>query len=309
MGDSEHATFLYNQAVTARQEERYSDATEIFEMLVGIYPYNPQLLIGLARSYEDEDKTGKAIEVWEELCKLDPKNSDYAYELALSYRYRGWRRKAIDRLEYIVTLDPDYVDPWLELIDCYEEADEKGKVKLLTRMALDAIKEKSTESIRLYASAFELYIYDLEKDKAEDCLRAIADILENTDQPCSEACSDSIIEVADTINILKISEFIPYLRRIIAALSDQDELRMLVAEKLAPSEISAIEDEEYALSVQGFEPKIMKADDTDPRSPDHDQQDEQDEKQEPYRREGPKIGRNDPCPCGSGKKYKKCCGA
>ena len=27
------------------------------------------------------------------------------------------------------------------------------------------------------------------------------------------------------------------------------------------------------------------------------------------RRETPKIGRNDPCPCGSGKKYKKCCGA
>ena len=27
-----------------------------------------------------------------------------------------------------------------------------------------------------------------------------------------------------------------------------------------------------------------------------------------YRRETPKTGRNDPCPCGSGKKYKKCCG-
>jgi len=27
----------------------------------------------------------------------------------------------------------------------------------------------------------------------------------------------------------------------------------------------------------------------------------------PYRAE-PKVGRNDPCPCGSGKKYKKCCG-
>ena len=24
---------------------------------------------------------------------------------------------------------------------------------------------------------------------------------------------------------------------------------------------------------------------------------------------GPKVGRNDPCPCGSGKKYKHCCGA
>ena len=28
----------------------------------------------------------------------------------------------------------------------------------------------------------------------------------------------------------------------------------------------------------------------------------------PYQRETPKVGRNDPCPCGSGKKYKKCCG-
>ena len=28
---------------------------------------------------------------------------------------------------------------------------------------------------------------------------------------------------------------------------------------------------------------------------------------EPYRREEPKVGRNDACPCGSGKKFKKCC--
>jgi preprotein translocase subunit SecA len=32
------------------------------------------------------------------------------------------------------------------------------------------------------------------------------------------------------------------------------------------------------------------------------------EKQRPVVREGVKVGRNDPCPCGSGKKYKKCCG-
>jgi len=28
---------------------------------------------------------------------------------------------------------------------------------------------------------------------------------------------------------------------------------------------------------------------------------------EQFVRAAPKIGRNDPCPCGSGKKYKKCC--
>ncbi|MGD2126597.1 MAG: preprotein translocase subunit SecA [Desulfobacteraceae bacterium] len=33
------------------------------------------------------------------------------------------------------------------------------------------------------------------------------------------------------------------------------------------------------------------------------------DKPETVRREGKKIGRNAPCPCGSGKKYKKCCGA
>ena len=30
---------------------------------------------------------------------------------------------------------------------------------------------------------------------------------------------------------------------------------------------------------------------------------------EPIRNRGTRVGRNDPCPCGSGKKYKKCCGA
>ena len=28
----------------------------------------------------------------------------------------------------------------------------------------------------------------------------------------------------------------------------------------------------------------------------------------PVVRDQPKVGRNDPCPCGNGKKYKKCCG-
>jgi preprotein translocase subunit SecA len=30
---------------------------------------------------------------------------------------------------------------------------------------------------------------------------------------------------------------------------------------------------------------------------------------QPARRNEPKVGRNDPCPCGSGKKFKKCHGA
>ena len=33
----------------------------------------------------------------------------------------------------------------------------------------------------------------------------------------------------------------------------------------------------------------------------------QGKKPQTYRRTEEKVGRNDPCPCGSGKKYKNCC--
>ena len=33
----------------------------------------------------------------------------------------------------------------------------------------------------------------------------------------------------------------------------------------------------------------------------------QDQKVDPIRNRQPKVGRNDPCPCGSGKQYKNCC--
>ena len=36
---------------------------------------------------------------------------------------------------------------------------------------------------------------------------------------------------------------------------------------------------------------------------------DEDEPLQPVRRDQPKVGRNDPCPCGSGKKYKHCHGA
>jgi preprotein translocase subunit SecA len=38
------------------------------------------------------------------------------------------------------------------------------------------------------------------------------------------------------------------------------------------------------------------------------QEQQEPDKAQPVRREADKVGRNDPCPCGSGKKYKKCHG-
>ena len=35
---------------------------------------------------------------------------------------------------------------------------------------------------------------------------------------------------------------------------------------------------------------------------------EEETSKKPVKRHDKKVGRNDPCPCGSGKKYKRCCG-
>jgi len=47
------------------------------------------------------------------------------------------------------------------------------------------------------------------------------------------------------------------------------------------------------------------AEDTPESAP---REDRKAEPAKPFVREGEKVGRNDPCPCGSGKKYKQCHG-
>jgi preprotein translocase subunit SecA len=75
--------------------------------------------------------------------------------------------------------------------------------------------------------------------------------------------------------------------------------------------ISKVKDEtvEMLFKIQISEPEVIA---------DYRQQDDQDmifssgeepETKKPVKRDGKKVGRNAPCPCGSGKKYKKCCGA
>ena len=58
---------------------------------------------------------------------------------------------------------------------------------------------------------------------------------------------------------------------------------------------------------KGFFTKL-KEEITDYTTPPKEEDVEMPQKGKPLVREQPKIGRNDPCPCGSGKKYKKCCG-
>lgn len=71
---------------------------------------------------------------------------------------------------------------------------------------------------------------------------------------------------------------------------------------------------QLAVIMEGFENESFGADDDEYFDVsnvhlfgDRDEEEYEPTYQEPLKREGPKIGRNAPCPCGSGKKYKHCC--
>ncbi|MDD5218778.1 MAG: SEC-C metal-binding domain-containing protein, partial [Candidatus Omnitrophica bacterium] len=71
---------------------------------------------------------------------------------------------------------------------------------------------------------------------------------------------------------------------------------------LATAQMGGTEGQRRPGSRGGKGPSLLNPDEPGPSgSPD--------QKPEPQRRQTPKVGRNDPCPCGSGKKYKKCHGA
>jgi HEAT repeat protein len=84
-----------------------------------------------------------------------------------------------------------------------------------------------------------------------------------------------------------------------------DELAGGLSEEESHLVMSAIN---ARLQKQGYEPAFVPEEDDDCGDPDcaHHHRQEHEAAPQPARVE--KIGRNDPCPCGSGKKYKKCCG-
>jgi hypothetical protein len=75
-----------------------------------------------------------------------------------------------------------------------------------------------------------------------------------------------------------------------AAFSERDEPKPAVTEPVFP--------EKTNVSSSGSSPSSGTAADLEDYAP-----------PEPVRNENRRVGRNDPCPCGSGKKFKKCCGS
>ncbi len=82
----------------------------------------------------------------------------------------------------------------------------------------------------------------------------------------------------------------------------QEVVSILAKVQIRTEEMDELEQQQHAPTEMNFEHADVSAMQTDA------EQEQEEEKHQPYVRQDQKIGRNDPCYCGSGKKYKQCHG-
>jgi curved DNA-binding protein CbpA len=194
-----------------------------------------------------------------------------------------------------ITMEMNASEGILEVMHCIVTADLLEFFPYIQEIA-DLLPEKSEEFLELYTLLHQIY-----------------DIAHIQEKGFSDLFHDLLITQA------------------LKSQSDRDREQQLVMEWIILSEQNAYRSQLarlkkeyphlYALHANFFDEaqhtlnpeKMMRdrdrqMDKLKARHPDWKDEDKEEERAEPVRRSTPKVGRNDPCPCGSGKKYKFCHG-
>ncbi|RMD83601.1 MAG: preprotein translocase subunit SecA, partial [Lentisphaerae bacterium] len=181
---------------------------------------------------------------------------------------------------------------YLDFIKLYEE-DDPDFVKYFERqLLLNAIDENWQEhidamdqmrqSVRLQGFAQRDPLIEYKKE----AFALFQNLVIRIDEQVAESLFKSVSAVAEQ-------------RRELEKLFQQEELMHEVLGQFGERDSQAIEIPEGMEVVEGPDGNLYLVQTEQEQAPPP--------PQEPYRNTGPVIGRNDPCPCGSGKKYKRCC--
>ena len=178
----------------------------------------------------------------------------------------------------------------IDMAECYEFM---PRIKEMTDNLPD-ISEKLAESIMDVETNAEIAAID---ESLPEVLHSIIDLLID-DCDCEE-CKRDIIALECSI----LADYNGYSPELIRLAKEHPRVYAMHS-KFFDEAVSGVDRDRLLrarlkiLSDSDLEPILMRADGS-----------EINPVVETYRREGRKIGRNEQCPCGSGKKYKKCCGA
>ena len=177
----------------------------------------------------------------------------------------------------------------IDMAECYEFM---PRVKEMAE-SLSCISVDLAKSINSVEESAGLAVID---DEFPD---VIYDIILNLKEGCDcDECKKGLISLECSI-LADLDGYLPYLIR----LSEEHPKLYALHGQFFDEAVSGVDRDKQInkrfriLADDEIEPILIRADGS-----------EINPVVETYRREGRKIGRNEMCPCGSGKKYKKCCG-
>jgi Flp pilus assembly protein TadD len=326
-------------AWSLKAEGKSGKAAEAWESLCKQEPDNLEYAIQLARSYSERSWRKKAIAQYRRALEIDRTNADCWSEMIHCLvegdeegEARKVCREALEAAGENCGYIPLYIHAFLLLVKDDRDSAEGYLQKILALMRT----AKTTDEMNLHDALWEMLhtIMDEQMMSLFPYIQEMTDMLSHKDKKFLNFLEES--KRVYTLESLTEKGFSDLLHDLFVTLlwesdSDEDRRQQLVMEWIILSEQSVYRPQLarlkkefpdlYALHKDFFDEamrtrnpeKMMnerdkKLNKLKARNPEL-KDDDDEEKLEPLRRTAPKVGRNDPCPCGSGKKYKKCCGA
>jgi Flp pilus assembly protein TadD len=331
-------------AWSLKAEGKCGKAAEVWESLCNQEPDNPEYAFELAKAYIYRGWRKKATAQFRRALEIDSGNAGCWCDLIQNLTFtngveeaRNVCREALETLgegcEYI----PIYIHALLLLL--VKDKDDKNSAEgYLQRIVALMRAGKTTEAMNMPGAitAMLTLILKLNILSLFPYIQEMADTLPDRDK--DEEFMDFLEEVKlmyliESMDNKGFSDMLRDLFVILAAKFDSDEDRrqrlsiewiILSERNVYRPQLARLKKEFpdlYALHKDFFD-EAMRTNNPEKMMHERDRQlnklnarlgwddeEPEDEKPEPVRRSAPKVGRNDPCPCGSGKKYKKCCGA
>jgi curved DNA-binding protein CbpA len=240
--------------------------------------------------------TGKAVKIAEILYKEYPDNAAVISLLAQAYSARGWKNKVLQLISspaYYSTLKTS--EDWDDYILALEEADvSQTEIFVKIMYGIFELSKNGKNNIDIFAWA---YYYSFTFDKKDWADFTLPEEFDSLDKLLNHILKLSKLGLkTNEINSLVSHLLMPIIEyKKPAEISDDDMKRLKIALEIIrnASDARALKKSQFGDIIEGIEYIIESR--------------LSEERIEPVR-SGVKTGRNDPCPCGSGKKYKKCCG-
>jgi curved DNA-binding protein CbpA len=328
-------------AGSLKAEGKSGKAMEVWESLCKQEPDNQEYVFQLARSYANRGWRKKAAAQFRRALELDRGNADYWSELIhclVEGEEGGEARKACREALEAVGENCGYIPLYIHAFLLQVEDDSNAAEGYLQKIIALMRAAKATEEMNIHDALWEMLhtILALRMLNLFPYIQEIADMLPHKDKKLLEFFEEvKRIYVIESLEEKGFSDLFHDLLVILAGKfdSDEDRQQQLVMEWIILSEqniyrpqLARLKKEfpdlyglhkiffDEAMRTRNPE-KMMgerdkKLNKLKARNPGWEDEDGgEEEKSEPIRRDMPKVGRNDPCPCGSGKKYKKCCGA